>query len=425
MSHLNKIVRRVLLEASPVVQGGAITITGKPSPDEPQDAAPAAQPRGKAAAKKVKIDNAIAPSAKVDLESEIVNSSIGYDKSPEEINRLLKATPKKVRSPEDIERARARAGGYSSGARSGVEVREDDYAREEFFNNKRLVSDIADAKSRSDATEILGSAIAGSKVHGASKVKDSAVSDSNVYMSSVSSCELTQATLSAAKLSTCYVRAGTTIVGTLANTPLIALYVTFDGGYQRIQGSGTISTSKLSGCKDVHLDGVKTRIAGSTITLSDVRLEEKGGVAGKISLADIDQSRIEGGVTIKGIDVKIDIGYADISGNAKVIATKPGKSPRVIGFDTQPAVVMGNAKVYDSAFVSGKVMGDAQVFGEAQVAGLATISGDCKVGGTAVMVSGEYTRGVYMEGRHEDGEGPNTLTGMISKGLKSAFGDED
>ena len=89
MSHLNKIVRRVLLEASPVVQGGAITITGKPSPDEPQDAAPAAQPRGKAAAKKVKIDNAIAPSAKVDLESEIVNSSIGYDKSPEEINRLL------------------------------------------------------------------------------------------------------------------------------------------------------------------------------------------------------------------------------------------------------------------------------------------------------------------------------------------------
>lgn len=391
MSHLNKLVRRVLLEASPVVQGGAITITGKPSPDEPQDAAPVAQPRVKAAAKKVKIDNAIAPSAKVDPGAYIESSSIGYSKPPEEINALLKMTPRSGRGGRPVPPNPA---------------------------------DVEDAKSRSDATQILGdSGIVDSRVHGDSVVKDSAVSDSNVYMSSVSSCVLTKATLSAAKLNTCYVRAGTAIVGALANTPLIAMYVTFDGGYQRIQGSGTISTSKLSGCKDVYLDGVKTLIAGSTITLSGVSLEEVGGVSGTISVADIDQSRISGGVTIKGIPgTAVDIGYANITGNAKVIATKPGKPPRVIGFATQPAVVMDNAKVYDSAFVSGRVEGDAQVFGEANVEGLATIGGDCKVGGTAVMVSGEYTRGVYMEGRYESGEEPGTFTGKVSKFMRGTLG---
>jgi hypothetical protein len=204
------------------------------------------------------------------------------------------------------------------------------------------------------------------------------------------------------------------------------MYATFDGGYQQIRGSGTISTSKLSGCKRVDLDSEKTRIAGSTITLSDVILKESGGIAGTISVADIDQSRISGGVTIKGLPgAAVDIGYAEIIDNAKVITTKSGKPPRVIGFPTQPAVVMDNAKVYDSAFVSGRVEGDAQVFGEARVEGLATIGGDCKVGGTAVMVSGEYTRGEYMEGLHEGGEEPGTFVGKISKGLRFLAGEED
>ena len=388
MSHLNKLVRRVLLEATPVVQGGAITVTGKPGPDEPQGVAPVAQPRVKAAAKKIKINNAIAPSAKVDPSAYVESSSIGYIKPPEEINRLL--TPRKGDPPF-----------------SGIEQ--------------------AIAKTRSDATQILGdSAISESQVHSESVVKDSAVSSSHVGMSRVTSCELTGATLSAARLDTCKVRAGTTIAGMPVKTPLIAMYATFDGGYQKIQGSGTISTSKLSGCKRVDLFSEKTRIAGSTITLSDVSLKESGGIAGTISVADIDQSRISGVVTIKGMPgTAVDIGYAEIISNAKVIATKPGKPPRVIGFPTQPAVVMDNAKVYDSAFVSGRVEGDAQVFGEARVEGLATIGGDCKVGGTAVMVSGEYRRGVYMEGRHEGGEGPDTFVGKISQGLRFLAGEED
>jgi hypothetical protein len=396
MSQLNSIVRRVLLEATPVVQGGAITVTGKPGPDEPQDAAPVAQPRVKAAAKKVKIDNAIAPNAMVDPGVYIESSSIGYDKPPEEINRLLKTTPKK--------------GDLS-----------------------QLQFDVEDTKSRSDvlyasvmfgATQILGdSAIAESQVHSESVVKDRAVSRSHVGMSRVTSCELTGATLSAARIDSCKVRAGTTIAGKLVKTPLIATYATFDGGYQLIQGSGTISTSKLSGCKNVDLYSEKTRIAGSTITLSDISLKEVGGVAGTISLADIDQSRIQGGVTIKGLPgAAVNIGFANIVGNAKVITTKPGKPPRVIGFPAQPAVVMDNAKVYDSAYVSGRVEGDAEVFGEAQVEGLATISGDCKVGGTAVMVSGVFTKGEFTEGRHEDGDEGARMKDSISYKFKTLLG---
>jgi hypothetical protein len=80
--------------------------------------------------------------------------------------------------------------------------------------------------------------------------------------------------------------------------------------------------------------------------------------------------------------------------------------------------VSGNAKVYGSANVFGKVEQYAEVFGEARIEGLATIRGNCKVGGTAVMVSGVYTTGVFMEGRHEGGDEGETLSGRIKTGYK-------
>jgi hypothetical protein len=83
---------------------------------------------------------------------------------------------------------------------------------------------------------------------------------------------------------------------------------------------------------------------------------------------------------------------------------------------------MDNAKVYDSAYVSGRVEGDAEVFGEAQVEGLATISGDCKVGGTAVMVSGVFTKGEFTEGRHEDGDEGARMKDSISYKFKTLLG---
>ena len=45
-----------------------------------------------------------------------------------------------------------------------------------------------------------------------------------------------------------------------------------------------------------------------------------------------------------------------------------------------------------------------------------------KVGGTAVMVSGEYTRGVYMEGRHEGGDEGAAEAGSVTSRLKSMLG---
>ena len=92
MSNLNKIVRRVLLEASPVVQGGGMLITGKPGPDEPQEAGTDAQAPVKSAVKQVKIDNAIAPGVKIDPGAFIKSSSIGYGDSPEYINAKPRTT---------------------------------------------------------------------------------------------------------------------------------------------------------------------------------------------------------------------------------------------------------------------------------------------------------------------------------------------
>ncbi len=405
MSQLNKIVRRVLLEASPVVQGGGLVITGKPGADEPHDAATPAQTKVTAAAKQVKIDNAISPKARVDPSAYVESSSIGYNRRPQDIIRLRKMKPRDADEERDIE----------------------------------------DAKTGGDSSQVIGdSAVSDSRVHTNSIVKNSTVSDSRVNSSTLSSCDLSNAVVVSSSLDSCKVRNSSTINGfsrgaetqtdfeerQSAAAPtrrhFKAMYTSFDSVYAT--GNGTISTSKLSKCGEISLEGAKTRIAGSTITGTIVFLDESGRRPGTISVADIDESEIGvktvgSSVIIKGIPgTAVDIGYAHIKDSASVIATKAGKPPKVIGFPTQPAVVSGYAKVYDSAYVSGKVEENAEVFGDAKVEGLATIKGNCKVGGTAVMVSGVFTKGEYMEGRHEGGDEGAAEAGSVTSRLKSMLG---
>ena len=112
---------------------------------------------------------------------------------------------------------------------------------------------------------------------------------------------------------------------------LKAMYTSFDDA--TVEGSGTISTSKLIRCDKISLSGAKTRIAGSTITDTIVFLDESGRRPGTISVADIDESEIgakdvRSSVIIKGIPgTAVDIGYAHIKDGASVIATKAGKPP--------------------------------------------------------------------------------------------------
>jgi hypothetical protein len=374
-------------------------ITGKPGPDEPQEAGTDAQAPVKSAVKKVKIDNAIAPGVKIDPGAFIESSSIGYSYNPEYVNAVLKS------------KAKTRL--YQHGS-------------------------IEELKATSDTTQIVGDcAVSKSRVYDKSVVKNSAVTESLVTNSSVDSCEMTVSRVNNAKLDTCHVRESDFFGSDNPNSKLTAMYSTFDK--VEVQGEGTISQSMLSRLFEnpVRLYGVKTRIANCTITDSNISLRESGGRSGSIILADIDKSTISnryGAVTIKGVaGSPVDIGYAEITDNASIIATKSGKSIKVIGFPAQPAIVSGNAKVYGSAYVSGKVKEYAEVFGEAQIEGLATIRGNCKVGGTAVMVSGDYTTGVFMEGRHEGGdEGEKrraeseTLSSRIKTGFKDMLGlDKD
>ena len=400
MSHLNKIVRRVLHEAAPIVQGGGMLITGKADAEEPQDAASPAQAKVDAGAKKVKIDNAISPKAKVDPSAYVVSSSIGYNRRPQDIIRLRKTTPRDIR-----------LGLVPAGEEWEVE----------------------EAKTGGDSSQVIGdSAVSESRVHSNSIVKNSAVSDSRVNSSTLSSCDLSNAVVIATSLDSCKVRNRSTLHGSQVNSEdrsgrhLTAMYSSFDD--TSVIGSGTISSTKMTSCPGVKLEGKKTRIAGSTISNTSVYLSETGSRPGIISVADIDDSvigkeEVGSAVIIKGLPgAAVDIGYAHIKDSASVVATRAGKPPKVIGFPTQPAVVSGFAKVYDSAYVSGKVEENAEVFGDAKVEGLATIKGSCKVSGTAVMVSGVFTKGEFTEGRHEDGDEGARMKDSISYKFKTLLG---
>ena len=73
MSHLNKLVRRVLLEADAKSQTAQV---------EPQKAASASQPKIKAAARAVKgRENAIAPASYVDPSAYVVGTTVGFGNS--------------------------------------------------------------------------------------------------------------------------------------------------------------------------------------------------------------------------------------------------------------------------------------------------------------------------------------------------------
>jgi hypothetical protein len=164
-------------------------------------------------------------------------------------------------------------------------------------------------------------------------------------------------------------------------------------------------------------------ITSSTISYSYVSLGDQGS----ISLAVVqDKSQVEGAAIIKGIAGKppVFISNAVIGYEARVLATAKG-SPQITGYAEKRAHVLGSAKVYDNAHVAGWVDQDAEVFGDAKVMSNASIYGDCKVGGTAVMVSGDFTKGVYMAGRHEGGDDGASMTGRISSGIRSMLGGED
>ena len=250
------------------------------------------------------------------------------------------------------------------------------------------------------------SAISDSAVFSGSEVHNSALSNSNINFSTLRDCEVTQSTVKLrSNVTNCIVRE-TFLAGIDAKYSLFEnTHVNFNysnpTSANYAQGKlffGKITTSKFYNCDLTFSHGM---IAGSTLNKVDIN---DTGSDCTILLANVDDTKIYGKIVIKG-DVKpVEIGYAVISGTCQIYGVK-GKSPKVIGVTaTQPVRVEGNAKVYENAWVSGVVKDNATVFGSAQVHGQATIAGDCKVGGTAVMKVGTYTKGVYMSGEHTGGD---------------------
>jgi hypothetical protein len=328
MRNLNKIVRRVLLEAAPTAldgefQDGALVVTGKPSPDEERDAELA------------RIENYISPNAHVDPGAFIEHSIIGY----------------------------------------------------RFMNARVNKSDVG------DDTQIMGDSAVSASLVSDSIVKNSVVAESGVRSAALTDCDLAYSDVRRSKLKSCTLRDRSSVSGISAsNSSFEATNVR--GGVGDRVGESVIRGSELTRCPDVILSG-KSIIEYCTVANTKIEIEN-----GAVTSATIDKSALSDSIRIRGAEgSEVVIKNSQISGNAAISATKTGQAPQLIG-----AIVSENANVSDSAFVSGRVKGNAVVFGNARIEPEAIIMGKCRVGGTAVMVSGVWEEGLYTEGRHVKGE---------------------
>lgn len=281
----------------------------------------------------------------------------------------------------------------------------------------------SNAQNDGKVTKILGSALSESAVGNQTTIKDSMVTKSIVTESQViDSCELNTAVLEKVKISDYSKISNSTFRGKIGTNLNVMRTKATNETKVTAEDGGTINNSVLENA-GISFFGKGPIITSSTISYSYVSLGDQGS----ISLAVVqDKSQVEGAAIIKGIAGKppVFISNAVIGYEARVLATAKG-SPQITGYAEKRAHVLGSAKVYDNAHVAGWVDQDAEVFGDAKVMSNASIYGDCKVGGTAVMVSGDFTKGVYMAGRHEGGDDGASMTGRISSGIRSMLGGED
>ena len=441
MSHLNKLVRRVLLEADAKSQTAQV---------EPQKAASASQPKIKAAARAVKgRENAIAPASYVDPSAYVVGTTVGFGNSTMadvKAQRAQKASASVIDQDiafiaHDIAVSRAGRGGANP-----PEPDQSDYdaARKytvERHQGERLKSQILGDSAVSDSTIGAGSTVSNSAVSEGvltdSKVSGGFVTSSRVMSSNLLDCKLTDAAVNSANLTGCKVSESSVESDMPGKNALTAQYSSF---INRASVYATVPCTVVSSVVEnssIRLGRSGSKIYGSRIKNADISLTG-GARVSMISSADIEGASIGGtgyamgfphsstmdsscDVVIKGASGNpVYIRNAEIRESATIIATK-GKAPQITGYESQFAVVEGRAKVYDSAHVAGRVSGNAEVFGNAQVEANATITGDCRVGGTAIMTKGTYTTGEYMEGTHTGGDDGNTSI-RIQKKVKDAVG---
>ena len=292
----------------------------------------------------------IVDTSTIDGESNVINSVIFKNSTVRDSDVNYAA----VKSSTVKSRSRVEGVVLDSSHVSNSEIISSDAGESDFFGDMKMEMHKEILESSIENSYVEETHVDRSKVWGGSRLKNAHIYDSNVVGAEVSNVSLNYATVRG---------------GSVKNTRPIPRD-TFSG----VEVPGDIDNATIE-----NVDVSDSKIFnGPTIKCSP-------GSGAFIHLA-----RIFGPVKITGA-VKI----------AGLISPKDGH--------IQLAEVSGDAQVSENAEISGKVTGNAQVSGNAQIHGLATITGDCKVFGTAEMISGYYTKGVYSEGRHEGGDPPSYL----------------
>lgn len=198
----------------------------------------------------------------------------------------------------------------------------------------------------------------------------------------------------------------------------------------QISSYSRIRDSTATGCKLLKVEILSNAGLKSDLMLTDlvgeaVKIEITNDnlgivqISGNVKNVHLVDSTIGSGVIINCksggaayIELAKIFGQAKISGAPQIIARRePGRDQYVEIFDS--AQINGTPKI------SGKVSGNAIVEGNAEVHGLAHITGDCHVYGTAKMISGKFTTGVYTEGEHEGGDAGASYLNRAAAALRT------
>jgi len=287
-------------------------------------------------------------------------------------------------------------------------------------------SDIKD--STLTVSVVKGSAIHHSVVEGSfvSTVIDSSIVDSQLFGEFIikDSVSITNSRMLTSGYNKCNLKDHVTIIN--SNCQDVSLTATrviqseLDtvklAEYSSFESSKVSSAGRIHDCKFVNSDiAVMTAMSSTCLNVKSARF-------GELIAVIIQDSNFTTVSSIKG-DSKskpIYIQYANIDNGLVRISG----SAQIIGFPSQYAEIGGSATIRGNAHVTGRVMGSAIVEGNAKVEGKCTISGDCVVGGTARMISGEYTTGKYMSGEHSGGS-KGVLQSVVDSATSAVKGTYD
>jgi hypothetical protein len=272
------------------------------------------------------------------------------------------------------------------------------------------------------------------------------VSDSDVYFSILSSSEIEKSTVYNANIKSSTIKASefTRNNADIGSGPLLSNRASKQDIETNVTDSyiknSTIDNCQISsysrirdctatGCKLLKVEilsnaGLKSDLMLTDLIATAVKIEITNDnlgivqISGNVKNVHLVDSTIGSGVIIncKGGAAYIELakifGQAKITGAPQIIARRePGRDQYVEIFDS--AQINGTPKI------SGKVSGNAIVEGNAEVHGLAHITGDCHVYGTAKMISGKFTTGVYAEGEHEGGDAGASYLSRAAAALRT------